>query len=89
MSAYDVLVLGAGPAGSALARRLASAGARVALIGAASRPGIEGVSERSRALLLEEGLAESSPPAPAGIERLDTGLGRGDRRDPIADAQRQ
>ena len=56
MSAYDVLVLGAGPAGSALARRLASAGARVALIGAASRPGIEGVSERSRALLLEEGL---------------------------------
>jgi len=35
VSAYDVLVLGAGPAGSALARRLASAGARVALIGAA------------------------------------------------------
>jgi 2-polyprenyl-6-methoxyphenol hydroxylase-like FAD-dependent oxidoreductase len=54
VSGYDALVLGAGPAGGALARRLSAAGARVALIGAASRSGIEGVSERSRALLLEE-----------------------------------
>jgi len=52
---HDILVLGAGPAGSVAARRLASAGARVALVGGASRPGWEGLSRRSRALLAEEG----------------------------------
>ncbi len=52
---HDVLVLGAGPAGSVVARRLASAGARVALVGGASRPGWEGLSERSCALLADEG----------------------------------
>jgi len=53
---HDVIVLGAGPAGSAVARRLAAAGVRVALIGAANRSGWEGVSDRSRLLLAEEGI---------------------------------
>lgn len=59
---HDVVVLGAGPSGSVVARRLASAGARVALVGGASRPGWEGLSERSRALLAEEG-----EEVPAGV----------------------
>lgn len=53
---HDVVVCGAGPAGGVVARRLAAAGARVALIGTGSRPGWEGLSARSRALLGEEGL---------------------------------
>ncbi len=56
---YDIVICGAGPAGSAVARRLAAPGARVALVGAASRPGWEGLSARSRALLAEEGLDET------------------------------
>lgn len=51
----DVLVLGAGPAGCVVSRRLAKAGARVMLVGAAARPGWEGLSARSQALLTEEG----------------------------------
>jgi 2-polyprenyl-6-methoxyphenol hydroxylase-like FAD-dependent oxidoreductase len=57
---HDVLVIGAGPAGSVVAGRLAAAGARVALVGAAARAGCEGLSRRSLALLAEEGL---EPPA--------------------------
>jgi 2-polyprenyl-6-methoxyphenol hydroxylase-like FAD-dependent oxidoreductase len=57
---HDVLVIGAGPAGSVVARRLAAAGARVALVGAAARAGWEGLSRRSVALLAEEGL-EGAP----------------------------
>ena len=53
---YDLIVCGAGPAGSAVARRLAAASARVALVGMGSRPGWEGLSARSLALLAEEGL---------------------------------
>jgi len=53
---HDVLVIGAGPAGSVVAGRLAAAGARVALVGAAARAGWEGLSRRSLALLAEEGL---------------------------------
>ena len=53
---HDVVVCGAGPAGGVVARRLAAAGARVALVGTGSRPGWEGLSARSRALLGEEGL---------------------------------
>lgn len=53
---YQVAVLGAGPAGSATARRLALAGARVVLIGGATRPGWEGLSSRTYALLREEGI---------------------------------
>jgi 2-polyprenyl-6-methoxyphenol hydroxylase-like FAD-dependent oxidoreductase len=53
---HDVLVIGAGPAGSVVAGRLAAAGARVALVGAAARAGWEGLSRRSVALLAEEGL---------------------------------
>lgn len=52
---HDVVVCGAGPAGAVVARRLAAAGARVALVGTGSRPGWEGLSARSRALLGEEG----------------------------------
>ncbi len=54
---HDVLVIGAGPAGSVVAGRLAAAGARVALVGAAARAGWEGLSRRSLTLLAEEGLA--------------------------------
>lgn len=53
---YDVLVIGAGPAGSVVAGRLAAAGVRVALVGAAARAGWEGLSRRSVELLAEEGL---------------------------------
>jgi hypothetical protein len=53
---HDVLVIGSGPAGSVVAGRLAAAGARVALVGAAARAGWEGLSRRSLALLAEEGL---------------------------------
>jgi menaquinone-9 beta-reductase len=53
---HDIVVCGAGPAGSVAARRLAAAGARVALVGTLSRPGWEGLSARSRALLCDEGL---------------------------------
>ena len=56
----EVLVLGAGPAGSVVAQRLASSGIRVALLGAAQRPGLEGVSDRSRALLAEENIESES-----------------------------
>jgi 2-polyprenyl-6-methoxyphenol hydroxylase-like FAD-dependent oxidoreductase len=53
---YDALVVGAGPAGSIAARRLAMAGARVALVGGASRAGFEGLSARSIALIADEGV---------------------------------
>jgi 2-polyprenyl-6-methoxyphenol hydroxylase-like FAD-dependent oxidoreductase len=57
---HDVLVIGAGPAGSVVAGRLAAAGAKVALVGAAARAGWEGLSRRSLALLAEEGLDQPS-----------------------------
>jgi 2-polyprenyl-6-methoxyphenol hydroxylase-like FAD-dependent oxidoreductase len=57
---HDIVVCGAGLAGSAVARRLAAGGARIALVGTESRPGCEGLSARSRALLVEEGLDASS-----------------------------
>ena len=57
---HDILVCGAGPGGSAVAQRLATAGVRVALVGTVSRPGWEGLSMRSRALLAEEGLDQQS-----------------------------
>jgi len=53
---HDVIVCGAGPAGGVAARRLAASGMHVALVGTAARPGWEGLSARSRALLAEEGL---------------------------------
>ena len=53
---HEVIVLGAGPAGSVVARRLAASGVCVALIGMAPRAGWEGVSDRSRVLLAEEGI---------------------------------
>lgn len=56
---HDVLVVGAGLAGSVVAARLAAAGARVALVGPAARAGWEGLSKRSVALLAEEGLEQS------------------------------
>src|SRR6267142_629081 len=56
MLTHDVVVLGGGPAGSVTAKRLAAAGVRVALVGAVSRPGWEGLSVRSHALLEDEDL---------------------------------
>jgi flavin-dependent dehydrogenase len=53
---HDVVVCGAGPAGSVVAQRLAAAGLRVALVGGTARPGWEGLSSRSRGLLMEEGV---------------------------------
>lgn len=55
---HDVIVLGAGPAGSVVARRLAASGVRVALVGAPSCGGWEGLSVRSRGLFAEEGFGE-------------------------------
>ena len=51
---HDVVICGAGPAGGVVARRLAAAGLRVALVGGETRPGWEGLSSRSRGLLIEE-----------------------------------
>ena len=52
---HDVVICGAGPAGSVVARHLAAAGLRVALVGGAVRFGWEGLSSRSHGLLTEEG----------------------------------
>ena len=49
---HDAVVCGAGPAGSVIARRLAAAGVRVALVDAAVRPGAtvrSGITVRSGA----------------------------------------
>jgi flavin-dependent dehydrogenase len=55
----DVIVLGAGPAGAVVARRLAAAGARVRVVrGAVPAAAREGYSRRTRDRLLEEGLDE-------------------------------
>lgn len=55
----DVAVLGAGPAGATVARRLAAAGAEVAIVtGRPPAAGIEGYSRRTRALLEAEGFAD-------------------------------
>jgi len=58
---YDVLVVGGGPAGSVVARRLALDGMRVALLTGEPKPGCEGLSRRTRELLFEEGLESVVP----------------------------
>ncbi|HEY2682210.1 MAG TPA: hypothetical protein VGI93_01765 [Steroidobacteraceae bacterium] len=60
---HQVIVIGAGIAGSAVARRLQAGGARVALIGGIAHAGIEGLSERSVRLLGENGVQLKSLPA--------------------------
>lgn len=79
----DVVVLGAGPAGAAVARRLAAAGASVAVVtGAPPAAAREGFSRRTRERLLEEGLDEAvaalEGPVPRsgrwGAERAVEGL---------------
>lgn len=72
----EVIVLGAGVAGSVVARRLKASGLRVALVGSAPRPGWEGVSARSRVLLLEEGLDSSAGLIAGPFERRGTWAGR-------------
>ncbi|HUO96777.1 MAG TPA: hypothetical protein VMT92_11170 [Steroidobacteraceae bacterium] len=60
MRAADVAVLGAGPAGVAVARRLAAQGASVVVVSGAPPAGArEGYSARTRARLLAEGLDEA------------------------------
>lgn len=73
---HDVLVLGAGPAGSVLARRLAAAGVRVALLGAAHRPGLEGISDRTLALLAEEDMVTGAPLLQGPVVRHGRWAGR-------------
>ena len=53
---HDVIVIGAGVAGSVVARRLQASGLRAAIVGSPPRRGWEGVSARSRTLLIEEGI---------------------------------
>jgi flavin-dependent dehydrogenase len=59
----EIIVIGAGVAGSTVARRLRALGATVALVGGESRPGIEGLSERGVQLLREEGVDAGALPA--------------------------
>lgn len=60
---HDVVVVGAGVAGSVVARRLAQPGVRIALVGGDSRPGWEGISARAVEQLLTEGVALPPPSA--------------------------
>jgi flavin-dependent dehydrogenase len=66
----DVAVVGGGPAGCIVARRLARAGADVHLYAAGGVHGCEGLSRRTHELLLEEGLQPASQglrgPVPRG-----------------------
>lgn len=58
MKAHAVAVIGAGPAGVVLARRLAVSGLDVVLYSAPAERGVEGWSARTRALLFAEGCGE-------------------------------
>lgn len=51
----DVVVIGGGPAGSALARRLAVAGTAVTVVTGTPAAGVEGLSRRTTDLLAEDG----------------------------------
>jgi flavin-dependent dehydrogenase len=66
---HDLIVLGSGIAGSTVAIRLGAAGRRVALVGGESRQGWEGLSARSRALLLGEGVTLEALSAAAAPRR--------------------
>lgn len=68
-ASFEVLVVGAGPAGALTARRLGTLGVRVGLVVAATRPGWEGLSARSRTLLAEEDIDLDSLGCGAALER--------------------
>ena len=73
----DVIVIGAGPAGSVVARRLAVAGPRVTLLTGATTPGYEGLSSRSCQLLHEEGIGLDSAVLVGPLQRSgEWGAGR-------------
>jgi hypothetical protein len=73
----DVLVVGLGPAGAALACRLRRAGLAVAAVTAPRRAAMEGLSTRALARLAEEGLATAA--ATAGAPAPRTGAWAGGR----------
>lgn len=60
---HEVIVLGGGIAGSAVARRLALRGMRVALVAGTSVGGVEGMSERSVRLIQDHGAPLNAIPA--------------------------
>jgi flavin-dependent dehydrogenase len=68
---FDVVVIGAGPAGAVAAVGLAAQGFNTAVISRAGRPGLQGLSGRALAGLIEAGLASpaacASPPVPRRV----------------------
>ncbi|MBS0395167.1 MAG: pilus assembly protein CpaE, partial [Proteobacteria bacterium] len=73
VAAVDVAVLGAGPAGTVVARRLAAAGASVAVVtGPEPGPAREGYSRRTRERLLEEGLGAAVATLAGPVPRAGT-----------------
>jgi flavin-dependent dehydrogenase len=66
---FDVVVVGAGPAGAAAAVGLAAQGFSTAVVSKAGHPGVQGLSSRALAGLTEAGLASAAACASTPVTR--------------------